>query len=196
MRIAIFFDKSGWLYKLDYKKAILIALLLRVIFACSYDVYVSVTDRDFLLPDSKFYSIKGRYVSLLLEGNGIGSFTRDMVPLDQMSQAIFIDILKTEKGQFPSCKNNEGNVYSYLVGAIYFIFGYATIWIRLFSIFLSIAAAYLLFMIGRRHFGVAAANLFLLVALFLPTQFGYSITLSRDFMRMFVISLILWVIYG
>jgi hypothetical protein len=167
-----------------------------VIFASAYDIYVSATDRDFLLPDSKFYSIKGRYVSLLLEGNSIGTFTRDMVPPDRMSQAIFIDTLEKEGGRFPSCKNNEGNLYSYVVGGIYFLFGYNTIWVRLFNIVLSIAATYLLFLVGRRHFGVVAANLFLIIALFLPTQFGYSITFSRDFMRMLLISLILWVIYG
>jgi hypothetical protein len=40
------------------------------------------------------------------------------------------------------------------------------------------------------------SNLFLLVALFLPTQFIYSITLTRGFISVFIVSLLIWVVYG
>ena len=195
MRDAVLPDRFSWLYKLDHKKLIIIAFLLRLIFASAYDIFVTITDRDVLLPDSKFYSAKGRYVDLLLQGYNEKSLTNSLLPNDRIGREIFIDVLRTENGVLPN-KLNETSIHAYVVGVIYFIFGYYTIWVRVFNICISILSAYLLFRVAKRHFGDLAANLFLLIALFLPTQFGYSITLSRDFMRVFVVSLMIWVIYN
>ena len=195
MRDAVLPDRFSWLYRLDYKKLIVIAFLLRLIFASAYDIYVTITDRDVLLPDSKFYSVRGRYVDLLLQGYNKNSFTKDLLPSDTFSQEIFVEVLRVENGGLPK-KANETNLYSYIVGIIYFIFGYSTIWVRVSNICISILSAYLLFRVAKKRFGDLAANLFLLIALFLPSQIIYSITLSKDFMRMFLISLLIWGIYG
>ena len=180
---------------MDYKKLIVIAFLLRLIFASAYDIFVTVTDKDFLLPDSKFYSARGRYVDLLLQGYSKKSITRDLLPNDSVGQEVFVEVLRAGNGSLPK-ELNDTNIYAYIVGIIYFIFGYSTIWVRVFNIFISILSAYLLFRVANRRFGDLAANLFLLIALFLPTQIIYSITLSRDFVRMFLISFIIWGIYG
>ena len=169
--------------------------MIRFIFACAYDLFVTSTDRNILLPDEKFYSMRGRYVSILLNGYDKDNFTKDMLPADRTSREIFDEILRIERGRFPPL-TNETNLYSYLIGVIYFIFGYFPLAVRVFNILLSIGSTYLIFRIAKRRFGELAANLFLIVALFLPTQFGYSITLSRDFVRVFVVCLTLWVIYG
>ncbi len=172
-----------------------------------YDTYVSLTDRDPLLPDSKFYSIRGRYVAILLNGYNREHFTSDMVPSDPVSQDIFCDTLKNEKLYFRSgfaeanlhnfvIGLNEVNLFIYIIGFIYFIFGYFPLGVRILNIFLGISSTYFLFKVAKRHFGELTANLFLLIALFLPTQFLYSCTLSRDFLRAFIVSLTLWVIYG
>jgi 4-amino-4-deoxy-L-arabinose transferase-like glycosyltransferase len=79
---------------------------------------------------------------------------------------------------------------------IYFIFGYFPLGVRVFNILLSLTSTYFLFDIGKRQFGALTANIFLLIALFLPTQILYSITLSKDFLRVFVICLALWILYG
>lgn len=179
---------------MDYKKIIVIAFALRVILASAYDIFVTVTDKDFLLPDSKFYSVKGRYADLLFEGYGQKSFTKDLLNSDRASQDIFIDILRSEKGKLP-LDINETNIFAYIIGVIYFVFGYAAIWVRVFNICVSILSVYLLFRVAKRHFGDLAANLFLITALFLPVQLGYSITLSRDFMRVFGVSFLIWIAY-
>lgn len=194
MRVDISLDRFSRLRGLDYKKIIVIAFLLRIILASAYDVFVTVTDKDPLLPDSKFYSVKGRYADLLFEGYSQRSFTKDLLNNDGVSQEIFIDILKTEKGKLPLSINGT-DIFAYLIGIIYFIFGYFTIWVRVFNICVSMLSVYLLFRVAKRHFGDLAANLFLITALFLPVQLGYSITLSRDFIRVFGISFLIWVIY-
>lgn len=194
MRATVSFDRFGWICGLDYKKLIIIVFLLRVITASAYDIYVTLTGNDILLPDSKFYSVKGRYVDLILEGYDKDSFTKDLLPGDRISQDIFACTADEEHGILPK-KKNETVVYSYILGFVYLIFGYFTIWPRIFNICISILSAYLLFKVAKRYFGDLAANIFLIAALFLPAQFGYSITLSRDFLRVFVVSFVVWVIY-
>ena len=195
MRTDISVNRFGWLYRLDYKKLLIIVFLLRLILASAYDILITVTDNDFLLPDSKFYSVRGRYVDLVLQGYDKKSFSRDMLPSDRVGKEIFFNILRQEDGSLPSFKN-QGNTYSFILGSLYYVFGYVTIWGRIFNIFLSIFSVYLLAWVARRYFGDVTANLFLLIALFLPTQFGYSIMLCRDFLRVFVVSVMIWIIYG
>lgn len=195
MRADISLNRTGWLYKLDYRKVILIAFLARFIFASMYDGFVSVTRNEVLAPDGNFYSVRGRYVSLFLNGYSAESFTKDMIPPDKHSQYIFQDAIKNEGGRFP-LHRDESTIFTYIIGLIYFIFGYFPLGVRVFNIALSIGSTYLMFMIARRHFGDLVANVFLLIALFLPSQFVYSLTLTRDFIRVFVVSLTLWVIYG
>ena len=195
MRIDLYSDWLGRLRQLDYKKLILIVFLARVILASAYDIPVSEGRADVLLPDSKTYSVTGKYVALLLRGYDRDSFTEDMLPLDQHGKEIFYNAM-IDKGLSRWGYPTEAHIFFYLVGWVYFILGYHAIWIRLLNIVLSIGAAYLLFRIAKRRFGDLAANIFLLVALFLPTQFIYSLTLSKDILRMFVTTLILWGIYG
>jgi len=195
MRADISLNRFGWLYRLDYKKLIVIVFLLRLILASAYDIFVTVTDKDILLPDSKAYSVRGRYAELVLQRYDGASFTTDLLPVDRVGKEIFIDILQQEKGNLPS-RINEPNSFLYIIGFLYFIFGYSTIWVRVFNISISILSVYLLFKVAKSYFGDLAGNLFLIIALFLPTQIGYSITLSRDFLRVFVVSLMIWIIYG
>ncbi len=161
-----------------------------------YDCFVSVTGNEALVPDGKFYSVRGRYIALLLSGYDSKSFTRNMVPPDWESEYILLNAIKTEGGRIPIRFSDESTVYTYIIGIIYLIFGYFPLGVRVFNIVLSIGSTYLLFMVAKRQFGDLVANLFLLIALFLPSQFVYSLTLTRDFIRMFVVSLTLWVIYG
>lgn len=173
--------------------------------ASLYDIFVSLTDNDILLPDSKFYSMNGCYVMLSLLGydkifsklNFIPKeiLPKEVIPEDVKSQKMLWKIISEQKGSRPSF-TDETHIFYYIIGLIYLIFGYFPLGVRILNVILSVSGAYLLFKISRRHFGEFAANAFLLAALFLPTQFGYSITMSRDFLRMFVISFILWVIYG
>jgi 4-amino-4-deoxy-L-arabinose transferase-like glycosyltransferase len=118
------------------------------------------------------------------------SFTEGMVPEDREGRDIFFHVAEKQKGQL--LPFSESNLFSYIIGLIYFLFGYFPLSVRIFNIFLSIGGTYLLFKIAKRRFGALTANLFLLIALFLPTQTIYSVTMSKDFVRMFVICLILW----
>ena len=195
MRTSISIDKFGWLRGLDYKKLIIAAFLFRFILASGYDIFVSVSGKDILLPDSPFYSTIGRYIALSLNGYSQDSLTKDMIPSYQFNLATFYDILINKKAYF-GARLDEGIIYNYLLGIIYFIFGYFPLAVRAFNIFLSIVSTYLIFNIAKKQFGELIANIFLLIGLFLPTQVIYSVTLSRDFLRMFMVSAILWLIYG
>jgi len=195
MRVPLYTDRLGWIHKLDHRKLILIAFLVRFIFASFYDCLVSVKGDDIIVPDSRQYSARGRFVELLFRGYGKDYLAKDAILGEAKNRNILGEIFKTDRGMLPRYRT-EGNLFVYIIGVIYFIFGYFPLGVRVFNIALSLASAYFIFRIAKRHFSELTANLFLLAALFLPTQTLYSLTLSRDFLRVFVVSLILWVIYG
>lgn len=199
MRTGLYFNKFSRAFVFDAKKIIIIAILARLIAASFYDIFVTVTDRDFLLPDSKFYSISGWYIALLMSGYGINHMPVDVVPAGKQNRILFYDYIMREhkwgRDNLPIL-DNETNLFFYIMGIIFFIFGYFPLGVRIFNIILSIASTVLIFKITKKQFGERAARVFLLIGLFLPTQFMYSITLSKDFIRMFVISFILWILYG
>jgi len=154
-----------------------------------------MTGKDIIVPDSRFYSLGGKYVSLILRGYDNYSLPASEAPSDKMGREVFLCIA-SDKGLANPFSRNEIYHYFYIIGITYFLLGDYSIWSRVINIALSLGAVYLFFKIARRRFGTLAANIFLIIALFLPTQFVYSITISKDILRMFIITLILWGIYG
>lgn len=169
-----------------------------MITASVYDIFVSVTDRDFLLPDSKFYSVSGWYLTLMFSGYDRTSIPKDAVPADEESRKVFDDILynvKWDSSHLPPVEN-ETNLFFYIIAAIYSVFGYFPLGVRFFNITLSVLSTVFIYKIAENNFGETPARIFLVVALFLPSQFIYSITLCKDFIRVFLVAFILWILYG
>lgn len=119
----------------------------------------------------------------------------EYLPLEEPDRIVFLNILLGDLPKDIASDHSEISLFSYIVAVLYALLGDLTIWVRLFNILLSMGSALMLYVIMKRLFDDLAANLFLLIALFLPTQVGYSITLSRDFIRVFFISLMLWSLY-
>jgi len=158
-----------------------------------------MTDNDFILPDSKFYSMGGWYTALLLSGYEADNIPTRLLPPGKDSLALFRDCRHQQRlygrDGLPAL-NNETNLYFYIIAFIYLVFGYFPLGVRIFNIMLSVVSTLFVFQITKKQFGQNAGRAFLLIGLFLPTQFVYSITLSKDFIRMFVVYFILWLIYG
>jgi len=188
MRVDLFHDRSGWIYRLDYKRLIIIALLARIIFASFYDIYCSATGSNVLLPDSKAYSTRGRYAAYVFGGYDANRFTKNLIPEDREEADIFLDLIASRR-KYSTSFFDISNLYTLFIGAVYLLFGHLTIFARFINISLSICGTYFLFLVAKRRFGALTANLFLITALFLPTQFIYSLTLAKDFIPMFVVSL-------
>ena len=117
-----------------------------------------------------------------------------MIPSDRDSGKIFEFIMQQYR-LFPLLEQ-ESSVFPYIIGVIYFIFGFFPLGVRIFNIALSILASYFSYSIAKKQFNEKTANIVLVVTLFMPAQIIYSITLSRDLIRMFPVMLIMWLIYG
>ncbi len=180
---------------MDYKKVILIAFLVRLLFASVCDIFTTVSGSDILLPDSRFYSLNGLHRMLLLQGYDKEYFPESSLPKDRAGRDIFWKVVR-EYREFSDQPMNETKLYYWIIGVIYFLFGYFPFWVRFLNVSLSILCAYFVFKIAKKQFGVLAANIFLLIGLSLPTQVIYSATMSKDLIRMFFFYLILWRIYG
>ena len=195
MRTDISVDRIGWLHALDYKKLIIFAFLLRVIFASGYEVLTAFSGKDMLVPDSEFYSVCGSYMASYIDDFKDTARVRQLFPVSAEGKNIFYDLIKRHHG-YALPVSGEMGLFPFIIGIIYSMFGYVPVAVKIFNICLSIASAYFIFRIAKRHFGNLAANIFLIAALFLPTELGYSLTMCRDLMRVFAITFILWVIYG
>jgi len=117
------------------------------------------------------------------------------VPSDSDSGVIFKQIIQQHES-FPRIEKDENIFFAYIIGSIYFIFGYFPLGVRVFNIALSILASFFTYSIAKRQFDEMTANIVLVITLFLPTQILYSITLSKDLIRMLPVMLIMWLIYG
>lgn len=165
-----------------------------MILACGYDIYVSLTGHDPILPDSRFYSVRGRYVDIFLQGYREREFLREHIPTNPVEEEIFVDTVHKYDGKLPA-RTNDMIMHFFVVGIIYHVLGYHTIWVRLYMITISMLSVLLMSDISRRIFGRAASTLLLVTGLLIPTQFLYSITLSRDFLRVVFMSVVLWSVY-
>jgi len=167
--------------------------------ASIYDISVSVTGRDIFLPDSPYYIGHGQYINTVLHGFDEKKMKVYAMRLNPPTQEMFIGgigLLEKERFRYSVRNSQDAIVYIFIIGALYYMFGPVGIIIRIFNIFLCVVSVYFIFRIAKRKFGDLAANLFLLIALFLPTLFGYSIMICRDFLRVFMVAGMLYIIYG
>ena len=96
MRTGLYFNRFSRILLFDKKKVIIIAILARLITASFYDAFVSLIDNDFLLPDSRFYSVTGWYIALLMSGYGIDCMPVDAVPAGRQARTLFYDCIMRE----------------------------------------------------------------------------------------------------
>lgn len=131
-----------------------------------------------------------------MRGYSKNTFTMDLIPPERDSLELFQAVMSKEEHMVLPPINTDNKLYLHLVALLFFLFGYLPLAVRLMNIAFSIGSALLLFNVGRRNFGVLASNIFLLIALFLPSQVIYSITISKDLVRTFAVSSVIFILYG
>jgi hypothetical protein len=133
------------------------------------------------------------YVAKL--GNGSGALFQDDYTNDVVGQWL-VRIARGDGGVsiFPGHQYLLSSVYSYLLMAIYALFGYAPLLPKLLNIGLAALSAVLIFEIARKSFSLPVAVLAALGAAVLPSFIVWSIASLKETLVLFAALLALWIV--
>ena len=132
------------------------------------------------------------YVAKL--GNGNGALYRDDYTNDLVGQWL----VRLARGDgiaiFPGHQYLLDSIYTYLLMAIYAVFGYAPLLPKLVNISLAALCAVLIFEIARKSFGTPAAIVAATGAAVLPSLLVWSVASLKETLVLFTSLVALWVV--
>lgn len=173
-------------------KLALAALLLRFCLASSYyNFFVLYLKRPLYAFDGEVYSIFGWYIALVLKGANIFMLPGSLVPNDFAVIGGFFGTIANFGGRLPPISQYGVGLYSYIIGILYYVFGYTPVLIRFFNSILSVLSAFLVYDIAKRSFSENVAKISFFIMLFNPSFILYSISLQRDTLVNFLILLVI-----
>lgn len=163
----------------------IIAISLR--FICSiFNYYFSWSMRigaDFI-PDARAYSASGQYIA--------EAITNKSMPSSDGNEPEWLDSLrKTFKGFTPL--EYRMDAFARYIGLVYSIFGYSPITVKFINGFLSLFTGILLFLLVKDFFSIKVANIALVLSLFWPSIFLWSIVGSKDSIVLFLVSFFIFI---
>lgn len=178
-------------------KLAILALITRFsIAAAYYNIFISALQKPFYAFDGEAYSIMGWYIALVLKGVSLFPLPQHFIPNDYSVIGGLYGTIAQFGGGLPALNWPGVGPYSYLVGGFYYVFGYAPVLLRFFNSILSVASAFIVYLIARKNFNENTARIALVLSLFLPSFVLYSASLQRDTMVNFLILLILYQIFA
>lgn len=186
LTIALFFILNLSLRGYPDKKIIIaicaIAIAARFILAISnyYFSFYRGIGAD-LVGDARAYSASGQYIAEV-------ATNRPMPNLDNNEPAWVVSLRNMYKGVIPSVGYRVDNFAKY-VGLIYSVFGYNPITVKLINSLLSVFTGVLLFFLMKDMFSVGAAKIVLVLTIFCPSIFLWSITGTKDSLTIFLMTL-------
>jgi hypothetical protein len=170
--------------------ALLLALSLMIALASLYQAYLFTGGLPLFAPDGEGFSKFGWYISRVLLGQDTS-----VVPSVEHTYWNYDLLLRAElHGALPPLKYQTGP-YTYFLGLLYAIFGYAPLLGRLINIGLLVASAFLIMRVAEGLSGNRGARGAFLLALFWPSMVLFSLSLLRDSAIVFAIVLVVWALY-
>jgi len=171
----------------------ILALIIRFCIGTAYyNIFISGLRAPVYAFDGEAYSIMGWYIALLLNGVNIFFLPNALVPNDYAAIGGFFRTIADLQGSFPAVCLYGINIYSYLVGIFYYLFGYSPVLLRLVNSVISVGGAFLVYCIGKKVFNEKAARIAFVLASFMPSFVLYSTSLLRDTLVNFLILMVIY----
>lgn len=162
-------------------KISIFAVAIRILFAFAYYFYyIRVAKMPLYSFDGETYSITAWYIALLLKGVNVLALPAQYVPVDCWVNDRLHVIIASFSGQLPPFSSYGVGPYAYLLGAFYYVFGYAPMLFRILNIFIGVFEAFICYSLAKRIFNERTAKTTFVIMLILPYQFFYSASLQRD----------------
>jgi len=178
----------------------IVAFLLRAVLAIGYQWYVDVlNDGHALSPDESFYTAVGWYHALVFKGVDVLHLEdKHYEVMNPVTKELFKDMFDsyiicygtTSAGMFKTRQ-----IYSFVLGVLYAIFGYSVLLSRFLNILVGLLASVTIYFIAKSAFDKKVANISFILFAFLPLQIFLSISVIRDVLIIFIISLTLLLLY-
>lgn len=131
--------------------------------------------------DARAYSSSGQYTA--------EAVTKRPVLVVDVDDVAWMRILRDSfKGEFPP-RGYRIDAFTGYIGLIYSVFGYAPLTLKFINSFLSLFTSILLFLLVKDMFSIKVANVALVLSLFWPSMFLWSISGMKDSLMIFLIVL-------
>ena len=176
----------------DERKFILsiitIGLGLRILgIVLYYYTFLSSGHMDVLAPDGEGYQARGWYISRFLSGKSL-----NVVP---SAEQIFNDysfMVSYYNAEMPSWKLYQVGIFSYFISFMYALFGYVPLLIKFLNSLWSVLVALLTYTIASDLFGKRVGKIAMIIVMFLPSIFIFSLTSTRDTAIIFFLMLFIY----
>lgn len=160
------------------------AIALRVVLIVLYYYFFLLPgNMDILAPDGECYQARGWYISRFLTGQDIYA-----VPSPEQIFNDYRAMVAYYNAQMPDWRLYQVGVFSYLIALIYSILSYVPLLIKFINALLSVLTGVLLYELGRYLFGKTVGRISMLIFVFLPSVFVFSLTSTRDPLAIFLLT--------
>ena len=174
----------------NYKTILVVIILTRILGLFIYDAICRAANWEFIVPDGVGYSVRALVAANIMNRTDV--LCPSPMPLDRRWWDGYFRL--AIRSYTEPVARGETAAFVYSVGFLYSKFGYHTFIPRLLNTFISFVCAFMIFDIVRKY-DKTAAILFILAAFLLPSQVIYSLSISKDFIRMFFITAVIWIAY-
>lgn len=172
-------------------KVIIFGLLARLFLAAAYYYFWLLPgNMDILGPDGEAYSQRGWYISRLLLNHNPYE-----VPISrEFIFSNYSSMVEYYKHLLPPVGIYQAGVFTYSMGILYAIFGYAPLMIKLINSALSVLTAVTIYFISREIFNSKVGKASMVLIIFLPSIFLFSATALKDSAVIFLLTFLIWLI--
>lgn len=148
-----------------------------------YFSYIKGIGVDFI-PDARAYSTSGQYIVEAITGKKFGIENNEVAWLYYLRD-IYSGLLPDSGYRVDS--------FARYIGFLYSLFGYDPLTIKFINSILSVFTGVLVFMLANKMFPVKIANITLVLVVFWPSLFLWSITGLKDPLLFFLIILVIYI---
>lgn len=169
-------------------KVILVGFAARITLALLYYYfYLSPGNIDILGPDGDAYSQRGWYISRLLLG-------QNPYALPDVKGSVlesYYSIVEYYKQQMPPIGLYQVGIFTYFMGILFSIFNYCPLMVKFLNAGLSVLTGVVVYFLGKEVFNARIGKVSMVVFIFMPSIFLFSITALKDPLITFTVSLII-----
>lgn len=162
-------------------KVAILALIVRFcVGAAYYNIFIAFLKRPVYAFDGEAYSIMGWYIALVLKGFNTLALPAQCIPNDYSMIGGLLGTPLNFGGLLPPVGEYGVTLFSYILGAFYYVFGYAPVLLRFFMGGISVLTAFLTYGMARRVFDERIGRISLAITLFMPSFIVHSVSILRD----------------